>query len=170
MYDSDKYSIRWEVCNIEQLPLSLKQVKRSTLRTNRQIHRYYTNTCLSSSRSFNPKGFWHPQLRKKYMLLYYVGLCLYLISNTRWLFPLRSRGRKSIGRIMMLLSVLLPRLYIRCHQFTTEPLDLNPGFYSSALLFIPNGCGCGGGRTCVRGMCAYVSKDVCVCMCVCALL
>lgn len=62
-------------------------------------------------------------------------------------FPFSSRGRKSIGRIMMLLSVLLPQLYIHCHQFTTQPLELNPDFYSSALLFICNSCRCGGERT-----------------------
>lgn len=72
-------------------------------------------------------------------------------------FPFSSRGRKSIGRIMMLLSVLLPQLYIHCHQFTTQPLELNPGFYSSALLFICNSCRCGGEwtRVCVCVECVH---------------
>lgn len=44
--------------------------------------------------------------------------------------PLRyGGGRKSIGRIMMLLSAAPRRPYIRRrHQFTTQPLDLNRVF------------------------------------------
>lgn len=57
---------------------------------------------------------------------------------------------------MMLLSVLPPRLYIHCHQFTTQLLDLNAGFYSSALLFICNSC-----EENMRVCCGYVL----VCMC-----
>lgn len=89
-------------------------------------------------------------------------LCLYLISQTTWLFPFSNRGRKSIGRIMMLLSVPPLRLYIHRHQFTTRPLDLNRGFHASALLFICNSCRCGGERTCVLYVCMYMLVCVCV--------
>lgn len=57
------------------------------------------------------------------------------ISSPRWLIPFSSSRRKSIGRIMMLLSVLPPRLYVHCHQFK-QTLDLKPGFYSFSLIYL----------------------------------
>lgn len=100
--------------------------------------------------------------------MYAVVLCWILfISHFRYkvpFFPFSSRERKSIGRIMMLLSVLLPQLYIHCHQFTAQTLELNPGFYSSALLFICNSCRCGGERIGACVVCVYTLGCVYECV------
>lgn len=159
MFDNSEYSIKFEATDIGHLPLYLKHIYTIIL----CAHRHHTQA------SFRGEALLQRVLasvQKTYMQLHHVGLCLYLISNTRWLFPCSSRGRKSIGRIIMLLSVLLPRLYIHCHQFTTQPLDLNLSFYSSALLFICNSCGCGGERTRVYSLCVCVSARVRARVCV----
>ena len=118
---------------------------------------------LFSRWSFNPKGF---HMCSSFMMLDFVYISFQIQGG---FFLLAAEGEKSIGRIMMLLSLLLPRLYIHCHQFTTQPLDLNLGFYSSALLFICNSCRCVGEKTCVCSTCVLFAW-VCVCVCVCVLL
>lgn len=155
MFDSS------EVTNIEHLSLSVKHI----------YTKYYVHTDRYTDTTHKPlfkvkllsKGFWHLQLQKKHMQLYHVGLL-----NTTCFFSFSQLREKSIGRIMMLLSVLLPRLYIPCHQFTTQPLDLNLSFYSSALcmsyLFVTAACVWARQHACE--ICA-ICASVCVCVCMC---
>lgn len=56
---------------------------------------------------------------------------------------------------MMLLSVLLPRLYIHCHQFTTQPLDLNPVFIHLLSYLFVTAVGVGA-REHVRVVCVHM--------------
>lgn len=77
--------------------------------------------------------------------------------------PLRyGGGRKSIGRIMMLLSAAPRRPYIRRrHQFTTQPLDLSLVFFSSIcpLYLFVKAAGVWAGKTCASHVWAPARRE-----------